>query len=392
MATLSARQPFGVLNESKLRHLQSVKNTQNCKYTRAKYKTLLTVIAIPSPSSLKRRAPSPDNSDSENVDPRSFELKRKRTSLDSAVPFVKPARHSLSSTSLQGPRVLPATPRLETVTKNTTPVSAPAAAGRSPTRKRTAITSRRFNPPVSIKSPALSITAALNGTLANKKSRKIRTDLKPKSWFFDIYEEPEHTQDDRINDWTMSQSATDLLDISDDEGKNKDTNDRGKENIDPNEVSVPLTRSMVAARAASEELKKDMMTDDRAPLAELETAKYYSEGLDATSVVLVHDDDAAVPEEQSSEDVPKADFTFNAEKILPADDFDTRDIASVIKAAAPVFESLNAVVTADAFNAIPRLEPGEDLDIWESESAKDENEEPSTAATAADGVFALQEL
>ena len=148
---------------------------------------------------------------------------------------------------------------------------------------------------------------------------------------------------------------------------------------------------MVAARAASEELKKDMMTDDRAPLAELETSKYYSEGLDATSVDLVHDDDAAVPEEQSSEDVPKADFTFNAEKILPADDFDTTDIASVIKAAVPVFESLNAVVNADASNAIPRHEPGEDLDIWESESAKDENEAPSAAA-AADGVFALQEL
>ncbi|KPI37878.1 uncharacterized protein AB675_3152 [Cyphellophora attinorum] len=369
MATLSAaRQPFGVLNDSKLRHLQSVKNTQN---------------SIPSPS-LKRRAPSPDNSDSENVDPRSFDLKRKRTSLDNDVTFPKPARYSLSNTPLRGPRVLPATPRLDTVAKNTTPVSAPAAAGRSPTRKRTGFKPGRFNAPISTKAPLLSITAALQGTLANKKA-KVQVIM-----FFDIYEEPEHAQNDRINDWTISQSADNLLDISDDEGKNNQSNDRGKENIDPNGPSVPMTRSMAAARAASEELKKDIMADDRAPLGELETVKYYSEGLDATSVVLVQDDDAS--EEKSSVEVEgvasKAEFTFDAGKALPTD-FDTTDIAAVIKSSAPLFDTtVTAVAKADTSNDIPRLEPGEDLEIWESESAKDENER----AEASESVFALQEL
>ena len=347
----------------------------------------IPLASLKSPS-LKRRAASPELSDSENVDPRTFDPKRKRISLDSAVSLSKPSRYSLPSAPFQGPRVLPATPRIDTVQKNVTPMSAPAAAGRSPTRKRTGLNPRRFVPPVSIKSPALSITAALQGTLANKKARKVRTDSKPKSWFFDIFEEPEHAQHDRINDWTMSQSATNLLDISDDEGKSEKANDRGKENIDPDEVSAPLTRSMAAARAASEELKKDIMEDDRAPLAELETSKYYSEGLDATSVVLVHDD-----EHVTEQAAPKSEFTFDAGKALPTD-LDTTSIADVIKSstlASWVAPEALASVVAQPSNEIPRLELGDDLEIWESASAKDENEDVD-GELVEKTAFALQEL
>ncbi|ETN44711.1 uncharacterized protein HMPREF1541_10381 [Cyphellophora europaea CBS 101466] len=382
-----ARQPFGVLNESKLRHLQSVKNRQNA--------------IIPS-SLLKRRAASPDDSDTENVDPKSFDLKRKRATLDDDVSFSKPkpARYSLSTIPApQGPRVLPATPRIDTVNKSTTPATAPAAAGRSPTRKRQSLSQsrRRWAPPaLGTRSPSLSITAALNGTLAHKKSRKVRTleDSKPKSWFFDIYEEPEAVQHDRMNDWTISQSATNLLDISDDEGKlGKSLDDRGKENIDPNEVYAPLTRSMAAAKAASDELKKDVMADDRVPLGEMDPSHYYPAGLDATSVVLVQDDvsDAQPAEQQSAEEPAPADatsFTFEAEKPLPVD-IDSENIRAVIMSSVPNWEAQPLVEAEQAAepNEIPRLEPDEELEIWESESAKDENEKHGD-----ESIFALSEL
>lgn len=297
----------------------------------------------------------------------------------------------------QGPRVLPATPRIDTVNKSTTPVSAPAAAGRSPTRKRPGLQQprRRFVPPsVGTKSPSLSISAALNGT---KKSRKVRTleESKSKSWYFDIYEEPEAVQNDRMNDWTISQSATNLLDISDDEGKpGKFHDDRGKENIDPNDADVPMTRSMAAAMAASDALKKDIMADDRTPLGEVNPAKYYPEGLDATSVVLVQDD---APEEEAAEHeevavVEQASaFTFQAEKTLPTD-IDAVDIGAVIMSSEPNWDAQTHQSTEDKAvvdsNEIPQLEPGEDLDIWESESAKDENEKRA----ADESIFALSEL
>ncbi len=102
-----------------------------------------------------------------------------------------------------------------------------------------------------------------------------------------------------MNEWTMTQSAI-ILDISDDEGKAKgkgDGLDRGKENVDPNEPSVPVTRSMAAAAAAKAEaskMEKDLnsMIDDeaRTPLGDLNPTEFYAEGLNATSVILVHDD------------------------------------------------------------------------------------------------------
>jgi hypothetical protein len=351
----------------------------------------LTFTAIISSPSLKRRAVSPDGSDSENIDPKAFDLKRKRASLDNDVSFSKPAPYSLTP-SAQGPRVLPATPRLDTVARSTTPVSAPAAAGRSPTRKRQSLQPRRrFLPPsLGTKSPSLSIAAALNGTLAHKKTRKARTieESKPKSWFFDVFEEPEQVQHDRMNDWTMSQSATNLLDISDDEVKaERAHNDRGKENVDPNAIPMPVTRSMAAAKAASEDLKKDLMLDDRIPLGDLNPAQYYPEGLDATSVVLVHDD---VPEETTVKCEPtpvKSTFTFEAEQALPTE-VEEVDVRAVLEAAAPKWDAIAVPSASPDPNEIPRLQPGEDLDIWESESAKDENEKLQNGESG----FALQEL
>ena len=301
------------------------------------------------------------------------------------------------------------TPRLDTFQKPThTPISGPPAAGRSPTIPKSLVLAqarRRFGPPtIGTSSPALSVTAALKGTIANKRPRKVRTlgDSKPKSWFFDVYEEPEQVQNDRMDEWTISQSAI-CLDISDDESKSSNAgDDRGKENIDPNDISVPVTRSMAAAKAASQELKKDVMTDDtRSPLGDLNPADYYGEGFNATSAVLVHDDvQEERPEtephqqEQPAPITDEAEFTFEAS--LPEQgEPGTTNIVSVIMAARPDWDAETIIDHHVEDDLLEISHQGqEDMEIWESESAKDENEKQDLDKEnmLGDSVFALQEL
>jgi hypothetical protein len=279
-------------------------------------------------------------------------------------------------------------------------MSAPAAAGRSPTKpKRTALgpSKKRFAPPIfGITAPSVSISSLLNGTVANKKPRKARTieESKPKSWFFDIFEEPEQVQSDRMNEWTLSQSAS-FLDVSDDESKGKEQLDRGKENVDPNEIAAPLTRSMAATKAAAD-LKKDIMADDRIPLGDLNPSQFYAEGLDATSVVLVHDDTPA----DEAETVPTraanpketSDFTFVApEMTQPLAEDDSIDIGAVILSSTPSWDIAvdRETVQQDRTNDFPPASG--DIEIWESGSAKDENEKLETDSMQGD-MCALQEL
>ncbi|KIX09085.1 uncharacterized protein Z518_00163 [Rhinocladiella mackenziei CBS 650.93] len=437
MATLvpmntPARQPLGFLNESKLRSMQSVKNRQNA---------ILTSHSAPS---LKRRAVSPEEgSDSENIDPNIIDSlhKRKRSTLEDDVSVSKFNRYSLSLNTLPSTRrrlnnpVVSPTPRLDTFIKpsTSTPASAPAA-GRSPTRKRSGpLQSRkRFNPPpfsLNAPSPALSLSAALSGT---KKSRQLShktqpqtigtiEDSKPKSWFFDIFEESLEAQEYRMNEWTMTQSATGL-DISDDEGKAKSSErlDRGKENVDPNEVSVPVTRSMAAAARvemrASKEKDVNAMTDkeERAPLANLNPAEFYAEGLDATSVVLVHDDsdtDTVALEDETDTMTEHHDFTFQAStstslsQSKAIDALGAPSISEILSSAAPhpfppaINMNHDADETLVAAPFTKAETPEVEIEIWESESAKDENEKHelqhdvgSPGSIGDETVFALQEL
>jgi hypothetical protein len=348
---------------------------------------------------LKRRHASPELSDSENVDPDIFESfkKRKHSSVDDDISIAKSQRYSLTTTASTRARLSTpiAPPRLNTLTRPiTTPASAPAAAGRSPTKpKPNGIlnTRRRFAPPSfgHAKSPSLSITAALNGTLAARKpkpSARTIEDSKPKSWFFDIYEESQEQQDYTIKEWDMTQNAI-SLEISDDEGKSFKAEDRGKENIDPNEMSVPVTRSMAASVVKAHRVtRKDMMTDEpRTPLGDLNAADYYGEGLDATSVVLVQEDEEAVPEAEAVKDeivleafttvdsvtITESAFTFNATVTTEEAKMTTVEVGTLLLASAPVWdtETLSESTTAGG------LGDGGEIEIWESESAKDENEE-----------------
>ena len=316
------------------------------------------------------------------------------------------------------------TPRLGHIhTQSAAPSSAPAAAGRSPTHgKRSGILNKRqrFAPPSFVtKSPSLSLAAALNGTLANKRPKRVRTleDSKPKSWFFDIYEEGQEQQDYRMNEWTMTQSAK-ILDISDDESKAKAVADRGKENVDPKEVTIPVTRSMAAAKAAAASLapkRADKLTDEvRSPLGDLNPADYFAAGHDATSVVLIHDDveEALVPEGSSTGQtklvVEEADFAFQATSCLPStadapeeDTLSTAQIGALLVSSAPVWDTETLVsspqhpeyTTDDDLMPMSANVDGNatDIEIWESESAKDESESRE-AEGESETIFALQEL
>ncbi|KAJ9651086.1 hypothetical protein H2198_009620 [Neophaeococcomyces mojaviensis] len=449
MATVSTpvRQPFGVLNESKLRSLQSIKNRQNG--------------LVPSSApNLKRRAPSPELSDSENIDPNLFDsaIKRKRASFDDDVSLAKQPRFTThvvpSNTATYTPpasTTYTTTPRLDTLSRpssTVTPLSAPAAAGRSPTRLTNkhriekSQSRRRFVQPnlgPSSSSPSLSITSLLRGTLAHKKrSSATRTKInsqphileeaKPKSWFFDIFEESEETQDYRMCEWTMTQSSA-ALDISDDESKlfsfsasTKD--DRGKENVDPNEMfvtSAPVTRAAAAAALVrAEETKDDKeVGEPRTPLGDLNAADYYGEGLNATSVVLVHDDEVPAEDDAAQEDSVATELAdentpasvaeaYITEASVPVQQEDeaqmpAEDIPEWAQRATPVQTSQDV-----APSLMPIYEASTDaasIEIWESESAKDENENEngeentqSNTIVVGEGeiislsAFALQEL
>lgn len=400
MATVSTpvRQPFGVLNQSKLRNLESIKNRQNA----------LTAHSAPN---LKRRAPSPELSDSENVDPSFFEslTKRKRASFEDDVSLAKqPRLHPkiVTKTPVTSKSISP--PRLDTCSNlSTTPVSAPPAAGRSPTRLRgkseKSQPKRRFVPPsLGTSSPSLSIAAALRGTLAHKKPSRIKKPIgsldgaRPKSWFFDIFEESEEHQDYRMSEWTMTQSSA-ALDISDDESKSKpvdscEKHDKGKENVDPNEMlvnSAPVTRAAAAAAAARAEQEENAMKTEepRSPLGDLNAADYYGEGLNAASVVLVHDDDRQeIAQDASSQGLPEASPAVT----LPTDDF-TFGIPIELSPVAPLEMAPVGIPewarkpsldvepkSQDIDSAMPMPGAGStEIEIWESESAKDENEQHS---------------
>jgi hypothetical protein len=350
-----------------------------------------SALSTPSAPSLKRRHASPDNSDSENVDPNILKSlnKRKRADFGDDVTTSKSARYSLTTIPSIKTRPLATptlTPRLDT-SKVVAPASAPAAAGRSPTRSKHqgTLPRKRFAPPqFGTKSPHLSIAAALSGTLAHKKPKKIRTieESTPKSWFFDIYEETEEQQEYTVNEWTMTQSAT-ILDISDDESKARDRADRGKENIPPSDVLVPSgMASQLSASSKVPSSRKDMMTDEpRTPLGDLNAADYYPEGLDASSVVLVQDDATGLEKESSIVPEMPSDFTFEAETVAKPERFSNAvDLSSLLASSVPSVDSYNVGETDDKSAAAQELA---DIEIWESESAKDEREE------AGDSIFAI---
>ena len=298
----------------------------------------------------------------------------------------KQPKYSLTTVPNSTPRLSnlsTPTPTLNTNFKSDTPVSAPAAAGRSPARSKRQIIQprKRFNPPAfCAKPPSLSISAALSGTLAHKKAKKVRTieDSKPKSWLFDIFEETEAQQDYTVNEWTMTQSAC-ILDISDDEGKAQERADRGKENIPPSEFAdIPTVLSgRKSSSAKVTTSRKDMMTDEpRTPLSDLNPTDYYADGLDATSVVLVSEDAAELEQSTSIDNIlaseSAGDFSLKTQLADDsAQDLIGADISNLLATSAAA--RVDHAFTSDKAD-VEKTSELVDIEIWESESAKDEEE------------------
>ena len=265
------------------------------------YTDCLTAILPSSSKSLKRGyeadASGSDN-DNENIDPAIFLSPSKKSKGYDGL--AKPQQYHLKSslsTSSFKTRTIATPKRLQLSTTKTTPISAPVG-GRSPTRKRAGILSRRrvtaapftrVDPPsfgrANSNGMPFSLDAALAGTVPEYTPKQApvpdQKDDMPGKWFFPIHED---TPEEELGN--LVQHGYQTLDISDDESKSSGKDARGKENVPPADYSgiVPVQR-------------KDMMSDEvRTPLGDLNAADYYAAGCDISSFVMVpeeHDIDFA---------------------------------------------------------------------------------------------------
>jgi hypothetical protein len=360
---------------------------------------------LTSPS--KRKAQTFEDDNTENIDPIIF-LSPKRsknpdgTSKDTLskptnffLTKAPPSPNDFSSLKpVVSPRrpILPArSPAPKLNIQKSTPLSAPA--GRSPTRKRIGILNRRRTAPFARVDPpkfsapsssglGFSIDAALSGTIPSYKSRAPATAVpetlhEPEvkdSWFFEIHED------------TAEELATNLmehgactLDISsDEESLARARDERGKENVPPLD-DISQTRSHVDTteesmrdvkarlRARRREAEEGAIDVDRSPLGDLAAEDFYAEGCDGTSVFIIPAEEE-VETDVEGESKPMFDF---------APEIDIKGKGKEVSLDVDVEQ----LMRKDDFEAAPKavlLEPiekaEEGFEVWESGSAKDENE------------------
>ena len=152
-----------------------------------------------------------------------------------------------------------------------------------------------------------SIDSALSGTVPSyvpaiaKATPTAFQESTPKGWLFNIHED---TPEEELGN--LVEFSTQILDISDDESKVNDQDQRGKENIPPSDVSLDghsphnsvTTTTSIPTVGVS---RRDAMTDDvRAPLGELDASSFYAVGCDATSVIMIADERSVVEKGSSA--------------------------------------------------------------------------------------------
>lgn len=368
---------------------------------------LLTPIAAVSPlkAAGKRKAEILDieADDFENVDPLLFTKRSKgaNTGTPSKDVLKKPSSFILTRAAITpsanvralvspskastAPRrtLQPKSPaaKLNTKLTQSSPITAPA--GRSPThgkrsgilssRRRTSGPYSRVDPPsfsLDTGAAPFSLDAALQGTIPSYTTRPRRNplakgkavslgepDIKA-SWFFDIHEDsPEQEMTNLL------QHGTCVLDISSDEeseqkAKRERDEGRDKENVPP----VDDVSQTSARRATRANLDDMVIEKERFALGEMNTADYFADGCDETSVVIVPGDDEEQPESAKNRVVDEFEFApklKNVESILEnIDDLMSKSESSSSKAA--VLQPMEG--TGDSF------------DLWESGSDKDETE------------------
>ena len=262
-----------------------------------------------------------DEVDSENIDPAIFSSPSKKSKSDVSEKPFKPFTFSLTPTkSMPPPPTIPSrlsTPARANMSSPRAPLTAPA--GRSPKRKAIGLNkNRRISAPFSRIDPPFasrnnsalpfSLDAALSGTFANSAPKDAGATIQesmPKNWFFDIYED---TSEEEAA--TFMEHSTLTLDLSSDEESSKrEKDDRGKENMPPEDYDPPVASRPAAESAVlvpkhvkkTDIIRKKVIVDEmddgqRSPLSDLETEYFVPEGLDKDSYVIVN----PTPEKQTS--------------------------------------------------------------------------------------------
>lgn len=341
------------------------------------------------PTSLKRRAPEEyDDVDTENIDPLTFSSPSKKsrtldfelTKSDKTPLFaLTPAQ---PSQYVERVKAVPHTSNRPIKTLRVAPSTAPAPAGRSPTKsKKNGILSRRrmasspftrINPPASSSSKnglPFSIDAALAGTVpAYKSQSKSQSTGHRKGWQFDIHED---TPDDEMAN--LMEHSTCTLDISDDESSPLKGDKDNKENIPPVDA-VGYANHISTTR-------RDMMTDEsRNPLGDLDAKDFYADGCDSSSYIII-------PVEDSVEE--KSIVASNSEEACSP----SRSRSSAVAKGREGWEHLLAEMTAKTEATVTDADSGmkDDssrvesaiIEIWESESAKgNDDAEPEAPVSA----------
>lgn len=209
------------------------------------------------------------------------------------------------------------------------------------------------------------------------------------SWFFDIHEDtPEQEMTNLL------QHGTCVLDISsDEESEQKASRERAegrdKENIPPVD-DVSQTTARRSARLGADDM---IVEKERVALGEMNTADYFPEGCDESTVIIVPADEDDRPEQprQRLQEVQQAqapiveDFEF-APEIKTAD-----SVLETLPAQEP--EDIDVLMAKDEVSCKAAvLQPmegtGESFDLWESGSVKDEivADAPEAAGEAATEV------
>jgi hypothetical protein len=166
------------------------------------------------------------------------------------------------------------------------------------------------------------------------------------SWFFDIHEDtPEQEMTNLL------QHSTCVLDISSDEESERKRNRDRAEGRDKENVPPPddISQTRRAPRADDMIIEKE-----RVALGEMNTADFFAEGCDETSVIIVPEDEPEIQTQAEAKPV----------ELKPIDP-SIEDIDSLM--AKPTEGTSKAAV----------LEPiegtGESFELWESSSAQDED-------------------
>lgn len=195
------------------------------------------------------------------------------------------------------------------------------------------------------------------------------------SWFFDIHEDTEEELATNL----MEHGACTLDISSDEETSRRERDNRGKENVPPPDdvsqtrspLSIPtdgaitsdvgsVDREELAMHAAKQAFRKRRAPQegeieiDRLPLGDLVAEEFYAEGCDGASVfVILSEEDSEPQAEQQDQVEARAEIDIDA--LMQKTEMDVAPTAALLE-------------------PIEKPEEGANFEVWESGSAKGDDE------------------